>query len=115
MSMLSMQYAGSLMGRDAIIDFPESRAEVHYTPMGQLQWRVVDAQGHVSEGCEQLSYLQLSDSLHFLNWIEKTGFTVSQLVDTDAGSVKAFWSYADDRCESGHRASMFVDGRFRFR
>src|SRR2546427_11445385 len=27
---------------------------------------------HVSDGCERLSYLQVSDSLHFLNWIEKT-------------------------------------------
>ena len=74
MSMLSMQYAGTLLGREAVIEFPDSRAEVRYTAKGQMRWRVVDSQGHVSEGCERLSYLQLSDHLHFLNWIEKTGF-----------------------------------------
>jgi hypothetical protein len=115
MSMMSMQYAGTLLGRDAVIEFPDSRAEVSYTTTGELIWRVTDGKGHVSEGCEQLSYLQLSDHLHFLNWIEKTGFTVSQLIDTTQGTVKAFWSYADAQCDRGHRASMFVEGRFRFR
>jgi len=62
----------------------------------------------------QQELLQLADTLHFLNWIEKTGFTVSQLIDTENGTVKAFWSYADDQSERGHRASMFVDGKFRF-
>ena len=68
MSMLSLQYAGTLLGREAVIEFPDSRAEVRYTANGQMRWRVVDSQGHVSEGCECLSYLQLSDHLHFLNW-----------------------------------------------
>ncbi|MBV8248162.1 MAG: hypothetical protein JO200_06885 [Comamonas sp.] len=115
MSMLSMQYAGTLLGREAVIEFPDSRAEVRYTVKGQMRWRVVDSQGHVAEGCEQLSYLQLSDHLHFLNWIEKTGFTVSQVIDTAKGTVQAFWSYADAQCETGHRSSMFVEGRFRLR
>ncbi|XJC73490.1 hypothetical protein ACHFCA_22555 [Delftia tsuruhatensis] len=71
MSMLSMQYAGTLIGREAVIDFPDSKADVRYTPQGQMVWHVVDSLGHVSDGCERLSYLQVSDSLHFLNWIEK--------------------------------------------
>jgi len=50
-----------------------------------------------------------------LNWIEKTGFTVSQVIDTAQGTVQAFWSFADPASEGGHRSSMFVEGRFRFR
>lgn len=115
MSMLSMQYAGSLLGRAAVIQFPDSRAEVQYSHAGKMSWSVVDSLGHVAEGCETLSYLQLSDHLHFLNWIEKTGFTVSQVIDTASGTVRAFWSYADTQCDSGHRSSMFVEGRFRLR
>ncbi len=88
MSMLSMQYAGTLIGREAVIDFPDSKADVRYTPQGQMVWHVVDSLGHVSDGCERLSYLQVSDSLHFLNWIEKTGFTVSQVIDTAQGTVR---------------------------
>ena len=74
MSMLSMQYAGTLLGRDAVIEFPDSKAEVRYTANGQMRWRVVDSQGHVSEGCEKLGYLQLSDHA-FFELDRKTGFT----------------------------------------
>ena len=111
---MTMQYTGALLGREAVIDFPESTAEVRYTVRGDLHWRVRDKNGNITQGHERLSYLQLSDTLHFLNWIEKTGFTVSQVIDTENGTVKAFWSYADDQSERGHRASMFVDGNFRF-
>lgn len=111
---MTMHYTGALLGREAIIDFPESTAQVRYSVRGDLQWRVTDKSGNVTQGSERLSYLQLSDTLHFLNWIEKSGFTVSQIIDTENGTVKAFWSYADALCERGHRASMFVDGTFRF-
>lgn len=111
---MSMHYTGALLGREAIIQFPESTAQVRYSVRGDLHWRVTDRNGNVTQGNERLSYLQLSDTLHFLNWIEKTGFTVSQVIDTENGTVKAFWSYADAMSERGHRASMFVDGTFRF-
>ncbi|MBF6631410.1 MAG: MoaF N-terminal domain-containing protein [Comamonas sp.] len=111
---MTMHYTGALLGREAIIQFPESTAQVRYSVRGELHWRVTDKNGNVTHGNERLSYLQLSDSLHFLNWIEKTGFTVSQVIDTENGTVKAFWSYADDLSEKGHRASMFVDGSFSF-
>lgn len=114
MSMPSLQYAGTLMGREAVIDFPDSRASVRYTPMGEMLWRVVDSQGKVSEGHERLSYLQLDDNLHFLNWMEKAGFTVSQLIDVGQGTVQAFWSYAEPGGLQSHKISMVVVGRFRF-
>jgi len=109
-----MHYTGALLGREAVIEFPESTAQVSYSVCGHLIWRVTDKNGNVTQGNERLSYLQLSDSLHFLNWMEKTGFTVSQIIDTEIGKVKAFWSYSDEIGGRGHRASMFVDGKFRF-
>ena len=114
-SILSMQYVSTLLGREAVIEFPDSRAEVRSTVKGDMQWRVKDSQGRISEGCEHLSYLQVSDTLHFLNWTERNGFTVSQVINTTEGTVQAFWTLADARYERGQRSSMFVEGRFRFR
>lgn len=111
---MTMQYTGALLGREAVIEFPESTAMVRYSVRGDLHWQVTDKHGNVTQGHERLSYLQLSETLHFLNWTEKTGFTVSQVIDTEHGVVKAFWSYADSQLERGHRASMFVDGKFHF-
>lgn len=115
MSMLSMRYTSSLLGREAFIDFPDSQAAVHYTTKGEMLWRVEDCQGHVSEGRERLSYLQVSDDLHFLNWRESNGFTVSQVIDTARGVVQAFWSLPDERADKSQRTSMFVEGRFRLK
>lgn len=107
-------YAGALLGRSGVIEFPKSTAEVLYSMQGDMTWRVTEKEtGKVTQGKERLSYLKLSDTLHFLNWIEKTGFTVSQVIDTEKGTVKAFWSYTDSDV-SRHRASMFVDGTFKF-
>lgn len=111
---MTMHYTGALLERNAVIEFPESTAYVSYSVRGELKWKVTDKHGNVTQGQERLSYLQLSDKLHFLNWVEKTGFTVSQVIDTETCTVKAFWSSADEMSDSGHRASMFVNGTFRF-
>jgi hypothetical protein len=45
---------------------------------------------------------------------EKDGWTVSQIIDTKNGTVKAFWSFNDDKSTRGKRSSMFVDARFEY-
>lgn len=107
-------FCGTLLGREALIRFPQSTVQVTYSVRGEMKWCVTDKDGNESHGVQQqFGYLQLTESLHFLNWIEKTGFTVSQLIDTENGTVKGFWSYADGPAQ-GARASMFVNGTFAF-
>lgn len=103
-----------LIGKKGTINFPEMKAEVSYPNDSTLHWKTIDKEGKVGEGDEKMVYKKLSDHLHFLNWIEKDGFTVSQIIDTKEGTVKAFWSFADEKSESGKRASMLVDGKFEF-
>jgi len=79
-----------------------------------LHWKFTDNKGAVTEGDEKIDYKRLTDNLHFLNWIEKDGWTVSQIIDTKEGSVKAFWSFTDENSKRGKRSSMFVDGKFEF-
>lgn len=104
----------SLIGKKGIITFPEMKAEVNYTSDTTLHWKTINNKGVVAEGDEKISYKKLTDNLHFLNWIEKDGFTVSQIIDTKNGTVKAFWSFADDKSTRGKRGSTFVDGKFKF-
>ena len=101
-----------LLGQKALIQFPESTCHVRYSITGELHWQVTDKDGRETQGVEKIAYLQMSDSLHFLNWREKTGFNVSQIIDLEKGSVTAFWSYADDSVFNGRCASMFVTGSF---
>jgi hypothetical protein len=104
----------SLIGKKGIITFPEMKAEVNYTSDTTLHWKTTDNKGVVAEGDEKISYQKLTDNLHFLNWIEKDGFTVSQIIDTKNGTVKAFWSFADNKSTRGKRGSTFVDAKFEF-
>lgn len=107
---ITMDY--TLIGKKGKITFPEMKAEVNYSSDSTLHWKTTDNKGIVAEGDEQISYQMLSDNLHFLNWIEKDGWTVSQIIDTKNGTVKAFWSFNDEKSERGKRSSMFVDAKF---
>jgi hypothetical protein len=104
----------SLIGKKGVITFPEMKGEVNYTSDTALHWKTTDNKGIVLEGDEKISYQKLTENLHFLNWIEKDGWTVSQIIDTKNGTVKAFWSFNDDKSDRGKRSSMFVDAKFEF-
>jgi hypothetical protein len=104
----------SLIGKKGIITFPEMNAKVKYKSETSLHWKTTDINGNVAEGDETVSYQRLTDSLHFINWIEKDGWTVSQIIDTKEGTVKAYWSFADEKSERGQRSSMFVDAKFQY-
>ena len=103
-----------LIGRSATLTFPEMKAVVHYVNDSTLHWKTTDKNGIVAEGDEKMNYEKLSENLHFLNWIEKDGWTVSQVIDSKKGTVKAFWSFADETSLRGKRRSLFVDGTFAF-
>lgn len=104
----------SIIGKTGKITFPEMKAEVNYISETVLHWKTTDIKGVVAEGDEKINYQKLTDNLYFFNWIEKDGWTVSQIIDTKNGTVKAFWSFNDDKSERGKRSSMFVDAKFEF-
>lgn len=101
----------TLIGHKGEIKFPQMTATITYTNAESLHWSTVGEKGEVNEGDENMSYKQLSEDLHFLNWIEKDGFTVNQIINTKTGEVTAFWSYDG---EDGIRESQFVTGSFKW-
>ncbi|MCC9041418.1 MoaF N-terminal domain-containing protein [Myroides sp. M-43] len=105
----SASHTSTLIGHKAEIQFPEMKATITYTDAETLHWSTIGEDGVKNEGDEKLSYKQLSNNLHFLNWIEKDGFTVSQIINTKTGEVTAFWSYDG---KDGNRESQYVTGSF---
>jgi hypothetical protein len=104
----------SLIGRKGDIRFPEMQANVRYVSEKSLHWDTEDANGNAANGDEDIDYKRLSPNLHFLNWVEKDGWTVSQIIDTEKGEVTAYWSFHDDKSERGKRSSSFVNGQFKY-
>lgn len=110
----SEKYA--LIGRKGVIEYYDTkvRAEVYYQTETELHWEVVYEDGKEASGDESVNYERLSDDLHFLNWIEKDGTTISQVINTRTGGVKTFWSFSEEESIRGGRSSMFLDGKFTF-
>lgn len=102
----------SIIGKKALITYPEFKAEVEYLSDSSLHWKVTYNDGKVAEESEKISYKQLNDSQFFLNWIEKDGITVSQVIDPKQQKVTAFLSFNDPKSERGQRASNFLEGKF---
>ncbi len=103
-----------LLGRKGKIIFPDRVAEVEYVDETQMHWKTTNDENEVIEGDEKINYVQISEQEFFVNWIEDTGFTVSQIINTKTGDVKAFWSFEDTKNGRGGRSSKFVDGKFEF-
>ncbi|WP_413511600.1 MoaF-related domain-containing protein [Myroides odoratus] len=103
-----------LIEKKAVLTYPDFTAYMTYTSATSLHWKTVQKNGQIAEGDEVISYKKISNGIFFLNWIEKDGFTVSQIVDVQKGKVSAFLSFEDDKSEQGKRSSIFTEATFRF-
>lgn len=103
-----------LIGKKITITYPEMKATVTYKSDSILHWKTTDAKWNIAEAEEHFDYERLNDNLHFLNWIEADGYTVSQIIDTKTGKVKVFLSFEDPKSSRGKRNSAFNDGTFVF-
>lgn len=103
----------SLAGTNITVTYPEMLAEIAYTSDSTLHWKTTLENNNVAEGDESISYKQVGDSLFFVNWIEKDGVTVSQVVDFKKKIVTVFLSTHDENSNRGQRASAFFDGKLK--
>lgn len=101
--------------KNAVISFPWYKTQVQYTKSNTLQWTFIGEDGSVKSWVEDLSYKALAKDMHFLNWIEETGFTVSQTINTTTGKVDEFISWSGTgKTARGERESNFIEWQFLF-
>jgi hypothetical protein len=110
----TMNDKNELIGKRAKIQFPDVAATVEYRTTTSLHWKTTDKAGATAKADETINYERVAPHLHFLNWIEKDGWTVSQIIDTEKHSVRAFWSFEDEKSDRGHRSSVFIAGTIEF-
>lgn len=112
---VSKDVSYEIVGKTSIITFPEFSVEETFVSDSILHWRIVDEKGTVTEEDEKISYRKINNNQFFVNWIEKSGLTVSQVIDPKNGTATAFVSRADEKSERGQRASNFFQGTFEFK
>lgn len=107
--------ADEIIGKTGVITFPEFSVEETFVSSTELHWKIVDEKGNVIEENEKISYKKINDHQFFVNWIEKTGLTVSQVLDVKNGTATAFVSRADEKSERGQRSANFFQGTFKLK
>lgn len=99
-----------IIGKSATIVLPQFKVEETFTSDTTLHWKTFNDAGVIGEEDEKIGYKKIGDSLFFLNWIEKTGLTVSQVLDFKKGTVVVYVSHADENSERGKRSANFLEG-----
>lgn len=98
----------TLIGKKAVLTYPELKAEVHYISENKIHWKTTDPEGNVAEETNELTYKKIGENLYFLNWIESDATTVSQMIDLEKNSVSAYLTYD----ENGQRNALLLEGKF---
>lgn len=102
--------SSEIIGNVCTITFPQFKVEETFVSDTIVHWKIVDEEGATTESDEVISYKKLNDNLFFISWIEKTGLTVSQVLDVEKAKVTAFISNKDEKSARGKRSSMFLEG-----
>lgn len=89
--------------------------EMSYMSDNDLKWEAkFEVQdGEATEGIETYYSYQISDGIYNVNWIEKDGLTVSQILNFNTKTVYAFLTWSDDS-QRGGRGSLLQKGTFNF-
>jgi|GEM_PF-1582242 len=98
-----------IMGKSANLNYPGFKVTAHYIDENNLYWKTDTDEGH-----ETISYARLAANMHFLNWIEKDGIIVSQIIDCESNTVKSFLSREDAESNRGARSGILMSGVISF-
>ncbi|RZK40028.1 MAG: hypothetical protein EOO90_16620 [Pedobacter sp.] len=101
-----------LIGKAGLVTFPQFKVSERFVSDSVLHWQIVDEKGTVTEADEKISFKKLNDHQFFVSWIEKTGLTVSQVLDVKNQIATAFVSRDDEKSERGQRSANFLEGSF---
>ena len=98
----------NIIGKQALLKYLALTAQVSYLSEKEIHWKTTDDKGQVAEQTNALTLKSINSTQYFLSWVENDGTTVSQVIDTDKGTVTAFLTYD----EEGKRVSQLLEGTF---
>ena len=98
----------NIIGKQALLKYPALTAQVTYLSDKEIHWKTTDDKGQVAEHTNALTLKSINPTQYFLSWVEDDGTTVSQVIDTEKGTVTAFLTYE----EGGKRVSQLLEGTF---
>ena len=98
----------NIIGKQALLKYPALTAQVSYLSDKEIHRKTTDDKGQVAEQTNALTLKSINPTQYFLSWVEDDGTTISQVIDTEKGTVTAFLTYE----EGGKRVSQLLEGTF---
>ena len=98
----------NIIGKQALLKYPALTAQVSYLSDKEIHWKTTDDKGQVAEQTNALTLKSINPTQYFLSWVEDDGTTISQVIDTEKGTVTAFLTCE----EGGKRVSQLLEGTF---
>lgn len=105
----TQDYEITLIGHMATLSYPGLTANVKYLNDSTIYWKTTDEKDSVAEGTNRMVVKKIDGTKFFVNWIEKDGTTVSQIIDLEKKTVEAFLTFDDAK---GKRIAQTLEGTF---
>jgi len=99
----------TLIGHKATLSYPALTANVKYLNDSTIYWKTTDKKDSVAEGTNRMVVKKIDGTKFFVNWIEKDGTTVSQVIDVEKKTVEAFLTFDDAK---GKRIAKMLEGKY---
>ena len=99
----------TLIGHKATLSYPGLTANVKYLNDSTIHWKTTDEKDSVAEGTNRMVVKKIDGTKFFVNWIEKDGTTVSQVIDVGKKTVEAFLTFDDAK---GKRVAQMLEGTY---
>ena len=65
----------------------------NYKSSTELHWEALSGPAKGEHGTEKIQTIEIAPDIFFINWLEKSGITVSQVLDFSKSTVSAFITY----------------------
>jgi MoaF C-terminal domain len=84
----------SFVGRRILIKYESGlHVEAHYTNSTQVFWKAITGPEAGTTGTETIYALEVAPKVFFISWLEKSGVSVSQILDLERITAAAFVTF----------------------
>lgn len=96
-----------LIGKKLRFDYDSGLQVIgHYSESTEVTWEALTGPAKGTTGRESVNMAEVAPNIFFVNWVEESGTTVSQVLDLDRSRATAFVTFDTPK----GRLSMFDKG-----
>lgn len=68
-----------------------------YTSSTEVNWEALSGPAKGMKGSERIQAVEVASDIYFINWLESSGTSVSQILDFNTSTMVAFTTYDSDK------------------